>query len=269
MGTVYARGDLLWLAFKGPDGTRVYRSSGFRLGEERRAKAALQAIEDTVARRRELPHAGVQTLASFCELWVQARKARGLTSARDDNARLRDHVLPELGHMVLDEVRSSHVRELMAKIQSKTVARGDKAAVALAPRTVMNIYGALHRLFEDALGQERVARNPCVLSRHELPGRKDANRQWRATAVYTRPEVEQLVGDARVPLFRRVVYGFGLLAGMREGEIAVGLLRRQRHPTRLARGSQQLHPEEQGREGHEGCAAALCSGSPGARWFAG
>jgi integrase len=43
---------------------------------------------------------------------------------------------------------------------------------------------------------------------------------WRATAVYTREEIEQLISDQRIPEDRRVLYALKALAGLRHGEAA-------------------------------------------------
>jgi hypothetical protein len=40
----------------------------------------------------------------------------------------------------------------------------------------------------------------------ELPPKEDKDPLWRAGAVFTQAEVEQLIGDERVPEDRRVPY---------------------------------------------------------------
>jgi integrase len=90
----------------------------------------------------------------------------------------------------------------------------------LDPRSIRNVYGMLHTFFHDAVVDELITSNPCVLKQGELPGRIDKDPSWRAKAVYSRDEVEQLISDERVPSDRRVMYGLLFLAGIRCGEMA-------------------------------------------------
>jgi len=52
MGHVFARGRVLWLAYKGPDGKRVRRPSPFRVGDEKQAEKLLQRVEERIAAGR-------------------------------------------------------------------------------------------------------------------------------------------------------------------------------------------------------------------------
>jgi hypothetical protein len=90
------------------------------------------------------------------------RVSQGLFSAADDHARLRNHALPTIGDMNLDDVRPRHIRDLV-----KTL----RAASKLAPRTIRHVYGALHTMFRDAVVDELIPANPCIMKRGELPKR--------------------------------------------------------------------------------------------------
>jgi hypothetical protein len=48
----------------------------------------------------------------------------------------------------------------------------------------------------------------------------DKDPAWRATAIYTREEVERLILDSRIPEDRRLLYALKGLAGLRHGEAA-------------------------------------------------
>ncbi len=48
----------------------------------------------------------------------------------------------------------------------------------------------------------------------------DKDPEWRATAIFTREEVETLISHPEIPLDRRIVYALELLAGVRTGEAA-------------------------------------------------
>src|SRR5258707_5710583 len=94
---------------------------------------------------------------SFCaQNWIRERRARGFGSVDDDWSRLRLHVLPRLGSLKIEEVRPRHIRELVRAL----IAEGK-----LAPRSIRNVYGAMHVLFHDAHVDEIIANNPCVVKR--------------------------------------------------------------------------------------------------------
>lgn len=146
-----------------------------------------------------------RTVATYFDEWIKV--PRGLAAMRADEQRLRAHVLPALGPLPLHAVTVDDVRAAFSKLQ-------------LAPRTVLATYGGLQRLFASAIAAELLDANPCVLTGAELPARADKDRAWRATAVFTRAEAQLLLGHHRLPLNARLLYAFGLLAGLREGEIA-------------------------------------------------
>ena len=75
-------------------------------------------------------------------------------------------------------------------------------------------------MFEDAVAEELIESNPCTLGRGELPKKADKDPTWRAQAVFTRDEVEQLFSDDAIPEQRRVLYALLFLAGLRIGEAA-------------------------------------------------
>jgi hypothetical protein len=85
---------------------------------------------------------------------------------------------------------------------------------------VRHVYAALHQVLHDAVVDEVIPANPCVLKRGELPPKIDKDPTWRPGAVFTREEVEALCSDPRIPEDRRVLYGIELLTGMRSGEAA-------------------------------------------------
>jgi integrase len=108
--------------------------------------------------------------------------------------------------------------------------RALRQAGELAPRTILNVYGLVHTMFRDALVDELIEDNPCMLHRGELPEKTDKDPEWRASATYTAREVEQLISDARIPVERRVQYALKAIAALRHGEVA-GLRWRHYDPT--------------------------------------
>jgi site-specific recombinase XerD len=212
-GTVYARGNVLWIGWYDARGKRHLDPTELQVGQEKDAWKLLDAINRRVeAERRVGGDTGPLTVARYAETrWIPERRSSGIRTVRDDEARLRLHALPRIGGLLLTEVRPHHIRDLV---------RALKAEHKLAPRTMRHVYGLLHRLFEDARTDELVETNPCVLKRGELPRKADKDPTWRATAVFSRDEVEQLLSDPRISEYRRTIYAGMFLSGCRIGEWA-------------------------------------------------
>jgi len=204
-----------------PDGKRervrqraVATSQRAAEAEEQQIVAALVAgtfKRRDAARQEERSR---KTVAEFAREWLDGRRGRGIESVVDDTARLEKYVLPFIGTMALVDVRPHHVRDLVRTIRTLPSRKGG----TLAPRTVRHAFFTLKGMFHDAVVDEIVAGNPCVLRRGELPKKTDKDPVWRASAIFTRTEVEAILSDERIPEDRRVVYALLFLGGVRFGE---------------------------------------------------
>jgi len=213
MGSVYKRRQKLWIRFKGPDGKWTQSKTDYRVGEERLARKLLAKVEDKIAAGAELGEAeqGPLTVARYAERWIDERKKLGLEDWASDESRLRHHVLPVLGLMQLDQVRPRHVAELVKKL---------RMTGKLAPKTIYNIYSVVKALFRDAHLGDLIEATPCILTKYQLGENTDKDPEWRATAVYTRDELEWLISDSRIPWDRQVLYALEGIAALRHGEAA-------------------------------------------------
>jgi integrase len=189
-----------------------------RAGTDKRAAQALERQRKREVRdgtySRNQPCAR-PTLAQYTERWLARRRNR---TVDDDKARLELHVLPALGKIELDEIRPRHVRELVESLC---------AANEIAPKTIRNVYGVLRTLFRDAVIDEIILANPCVLPKGTLPA---VAREEKT--IYSREELETLLSSPKIPQDRRTLYALAGLTGMRHGEAAG---RRWRHYDREAR----------------------------------
>jgi integrase len=210
---VYRRGPRLWFCYDDVNGKRHQEPSGLEVGDEKKANEALRRIVARIEAGTALDEAteGPVTVARYEEKWTGERKVQGLTSAADESSRLRLHAMPTIGAMKIEDVRPRHVRDLIKAL---------RAAGKLAPRTVRHVYGTLHTMFRDAVVDELIPVNPCILKRGELPKVIDKDPTWRAGAVFTRGELEQLISDERLPADRRVLWALLGLSGARFGEAA-------------------------------------------------
>jgi integrase len=219
MGCVYDRNQALWLKYKDEHGQWKQKPSGFRLGQEKKARQLLVRVEELIAAGTPPQSDGPLTVRRWAEIWIKEQRDRGIETVGDYEARLRDHVLPVIGTMRLDQVRVSHIAALVAALKNKRKKRA-KTEERLAPKTIRHIYFSAHSLFERAVRRDLIASNPCRLERGELPARVDKDPGWRPTAVYRREEVEMLISAAAIAEWRRVFYALLFLTGGRFGEIS-------------------------------------------------
>ena len=219
MGCVYARNQALWLKYKDEHGRWKYKKAGFCVGQEKKARELLARVEELIAAGSSQLSDGPLTVRRWAEIWINEQRDRGVETVSDYEARIRDHVLPVIGAMRLDQVRVSHIADLIAALKNKRKKRR-KNEEHLAPKTIRHIYFSAHSLFERAVRRDLIASNPCRLERGELPPRVDKDPGWRPTAVYRRDEVEMLISAPPIAEWRRVFYALLFLTGARFGEIS-------------------------------------------------
>jgi integrase len=222
---VYARGSKLWIRFRDVGGKWRDASTGYNVGQEELARATL---DEVLARVRAAPSSAsapnqTLTVRAYAELWLSKRETE---TAADDRGRLYNHILPALGHIPIAELRPRQVRAFVDELTRKRRQgnrRKDGSQVPteelLAPRTVRHIYGTLRAMMNDAVADELIASSPCVL-KDELPAKRDKDRTWRRTAVFTRDEVETIISARSTPHDRRVLASLMFLGAMRFGESA-------------------------------------------------
>jgi hypothetical protein len=136
------------------------------------------------------------TVAQYTARWLKERESLHHASHKDEACRLNKHMLPRLGHMLLEDVRPRHIREFVFDLRKGP----------LAPRTTYHVYQTTALLFRTAIIEELINASPCMVSRGVLPPKVDKDPNWRSGAIYTREEVEQLISDSRIPEDRRVLY---------------------------------------------------------------
>jgi len=208
---MYRRGDIWWASYVGPGGKRIRESTGEtdrRRAErfERQRRAAVDA--GTWQPLADEP--GGVTVRGWAERWIARQHERGLSTSRDIETRVRLYILPELGARLVADLRPKDVRRFVEHLSTTD----------LSPRSVHHVYDCLRGMMRDAQIEELIIASPCVLPPGTLPKKRDADPRWRAGAVFTRSEIEQLISDERVPVDRRTYYALIFFAGMRHGEAA-------------------------------------------------
>lgn len=166
------------------------------------------AAQKAIDKRHGVRSSDAKSLREWVNTWLVRRQEAG-HDWKKDRGRLSKHVLPVLGGFDLNEVTTARVADLVHALRFRA---------KLANRTVRNVYSVLAAVMRDARIAGLVQQTPCILTEAQLGSVTDKDPEWRASALFTRLEAQTMISDPRIPLDRRVVYGLGLLAGLRIGE---------------------------------------------------
>jgi integrase len=207
-GSLRAHKGWILLSVKDSSGDWVERSTGepdTPAGWAAAEKIRADAVAKLQAREAATGSTAAPTVEGFAHGWV---KERGLDAANDES-RLRLHVFPSIGPMLLEDVQPRHLAALA------------KEWAPLAPRTRRNVYSVLKALFRDArIAGVLQGPDPCILTHRQLGKVRDAKRGWRQNAIFTRDELQGLLADDRLSLAQRVWYGLLGVGMLRTGEAA-------------------------------------------------
>ena len=152
------------------------------------------------------------TVLEYVYVWL---KTLDHESAPKDRANTENYLARSpIASIPLATVSPADVGDFVAWLRRQPSSQGGR----VAPRTVRNIYSVLRRALAYAAFQRACPSNPCVLPRGVLPAIVDKVQGARDAWEFTRPEIEQLLADARVPADRRVFNALQFLTGARPGE---------------------------------------------------
>lgn len=221
---VYTRGGKLWIRFRGADGSDRRAATGYDVGQEVLAREMLEHVRSRVAAETGQAAAAGLTVRALADAWLAKRTTE---TADDDRGRLDNYILPALGHIPVTELGPRRIREFidsLKRMRKLGNMRRDGTRTPtddpLAPRTIWHIYATLRRLLGDAVADEIIRSNPCEIKDGDLPVKRDKNRTWRRTAVFTRDELEMIISAESTPDDRRVLAALMFLGAMRFGEAA-------------------------------------------------
>jgi integrase len=155
---------------------------------------------------------GEVTVASEADTFFAARKVR---TVGDEVRNYELHVLGRcewFTELKIADVRPKHTAKLVDDLELPY--EDDEGGVrTLAPKTIANIIGTLHTMFQKALLDERVLTNPIVLERGRLKRTSKIPK-----APYTTADLTKVL-LCGAPVDARVWAALAIYTGMREGEI--------------------------------------------------
>jgi integrase len=215
--SVYKRGYKWWARIKDAAWKWIGKPTPYTTSDplgKRKAKRAAELAQNEVDRQRTNGPVsiGVLTVRAYAKTWIAKRREADL-DWKNDEGRLKYHVLPIIGDTPIADVNTPALVQLFQRIRT-----GKERPVA--GRTVHNIYSVVSALFRDAKLDGVIEQSPCCLDERQLGPKRDKDPAWRKDAVFTRDEVETLISSPLIPHDRRVAYAIELLAGVRPGEAA-------------------------------------------------
>jgi integrase len=218
------------LRVRSPDGTLIRERIKSPLGTKEATKrwAEQRALHLALehgpggcrckARSRDADGADPRTMTVGAAItaWLEQRQAEKVPDVEKEEQRLTEHVVPVLGEVRVVDVRPRHAYQLVKHLERTPSRRGG----VLAPRTVRQIFFTTRQVFRHLVLEEVISGNPIDVARGVLPRVQDKDPTWRATAIFTLAEVEQLISDERIAGHRRVAYALEFLTGLRTGQVS-------------------------------------------------
>ena len=198
------------------NGTKTTLAQGYATKTAANA-ARTQLQADKLRGDALVPRGGRVTLAAFIGgWWPHYERSLKVTTATSEWNRVRNHILPVLGHLTLDQLDAPVVQEWVTDLGAGVGpwpqgTRGKRKP--LSPKTISNCHGMLSTICTAAIGDKLIRLNPCASTK--LPRREPKEMRF-----LTDPEIGRLV--AAMPPHWRPVVMLLVATGLRWGE-AIGL----------------------------------------------
>lgn len=196
-GCIYRRKDGLWCAQVSLAGKRLTKYGKTQKECRTWIKETLGKIENG------LTYAGTQvTLEQFIELWLEGKQlSRRPHTVLQYRQIVRQHILPQLGKMRVQDIQPAHVKQLYFR----------KRGEGRGARTVQMIHMVLSCVLKQAVREGLLVRNP--VDAVDRPRVEQAEH-----SILSEEQSRQLV-SASMTARNGTLYYMALITGMREGEL--------------------------------------------------
>lgn len=207
-GYVERRGENSWRlvvsAGRGPDGKRLRFTKTICASSRREAEKRLAEFIAEV-NGGLLAEPGKMSFKHFAERFMRDYAEPRLAPKTVWRYRqlLEKHILPQIGHLKMDQVRPLHIIELHRTLEEKN----------LAPRTVLHVHRLVANILQRAVEWQVIAVNPARRVRAPSVPRRTAR-------VYDENQVARLLEALEEePLKYRTAVYLALASGLRLGEL--------------------------------------------------
>ncbi|MFO0675295.1 MAG: site-specific integrase [Polyangiaceae bacterium] len=209
----------LWQAWCAVGGRlRPFPMRGIPKEDTARAAAVAKGIAMTLKNGGAVEVASSETVNEWVERWVESRKAKGLTSTRNDVGRYAKWIAPTIGTMPIVDVTRADVEAIVRKLDEAVRASTRAGDGKFKWKTAVNTWGVLTKMFADA----------CRSKVKELRVREDnptrdvegPDRGAERSGPYLFPaEFRMLVESERVPVRWRRLFMLSTYLYVRGGEL--------------------------------------------------
>ena len=199
-GTVRRRPDGRWEARATIGGKRVSFYAD-RQGDALKAMHAAQKAADdgTYFEPKRV------TVGAWLDTWLSEYVQPSVKplSLSAYQSRVNTHIKPALGHVPLQQLNATQIQAFYNSLSRKK---------NLAPKTIKNVHGILHKCLGQAVKLRYIGYNPCDAC--ELP-----RMERREIQPLTEREIRAFLAEIREGEPLRDLFTVALFTGMREGEI--------------------------------------------------
>ncbi|MBY6276793.1 tyrosine-type recombinase/integrase [Parageobacillus thermoglucosidasius] len=152
-------------------------------------------------------------LADFIKEWETKYAVKELSETTLNNylSHIKNHILPALGHMRIDQIKPVHIVNFLDQIK-----RADGKKKPLSTRTIENAYLTIRNILQRAVEWQIIKSNPASAVK-KPKSKKEAVKEVQ---VYDEKEVEALFRAVQnEPFHWRIFTTLAIAAGLRRGEL--------------------------------------------------
>ncbi|MEA5016158.1 MAG: site-specific integrase [Candidatus Limiplasma sp.] len=162
--------------------------------------------------------AGKMTVGEWLDTWWETyctEAAMEPSTRRGYRIYIDHHLKPEVGHILLVDLRPHHVRKMLANLSAKKKpAKDPEKAQPYKPSTISQIYTGFRAAMNQAVADDLIRKSPCL----KVPGPEVVSKKPTYCAADT---VQTLIQEMEGTKFFMPIY-LCIMLGIRRGE-ALGL----------------------------------------------
>ncbi|MBG9786618.1 site-specific integrase [Brevibacillus laterosporus] len=154
------------------------------------------------------------TLATFVDEWKEKYAKRELAPKTLENylIQINNRILPEFGHMRLDQIKPLHIITFINKLQGEGI-RNDNREGKLSSSMIEYIHKVLKNIFNRAVEWK-------VIKKHPMESLKKPKVEQEEMSVYEEEEIRLLfIALEKESLMWRTMVTLALTCGLRRGEL--------------------------------------------------
>ncbi len=158
-GSILKRGNR-WYIYYTINGKQHTKATNARNKTE-----AQQILNKYLPKEIDYENRGNIKISEYAELWLKRKKGNLKPSVFDRyKLNLKNHIFPYFKEMKLNIIFPGEIQDFVTHLSNKE--KGDTGK-KLSPKTVNNILLVLSSLFEDAVDDMRIERNPIIYKKHK------------------------------------------------------------------------------------------------------